>query len=120
MTDNFEEEVSEKLQAAAGAVFSKLKWVVGVVATLVVVLNSYIYVEGGEYARVQSPAGGYTWYTTQGIKFKVPFISRVERFDQYTTVTYSRQGEDSYDDRAASVVRKPLHIYNKISFRKQS
>ena len=49
-------------------------------------ISSYYYVDGGEYAREQSPNGDFEWVLTQGIQFKVPFLSKVETFNQFSTI----------------------------------
>lgn len=53
----------------------------------VTLMSSYTYVESGESVRIQSPAGGHSWYTTAGIKLKVPFLSKVHRYNQNYTVS---------------------------------
>lgn len=69
---------------------SGLLWLAGF-ATLVVVWNSFYTVDGGEYYIEQPPSGKLIPVQTPGIKFKVPFATKLTKYDEVTTVTYNNK-----------------------------
>lgn len=76
---NSETKSITKYAMAYGAVAS-----VGVAA--LTLFSAYYYVDGGEYAREQSPDGSYEWVLTQGVQWKTPFFGQVEYFNQFSTI----------------------------------
>lgn len=80
------------------------KAIVGFLVGVLVLFNSYVYVSSGEFVRVQSPLGSHTWYTTEGIKFKIPFLSRTNTYNQNLTIAVTNN-EDVAE--AASGVMQP-------------
>lgn len=88
--------------------WGKLKYVMIAVLALmglIVFSASFYYVEGGEYVREQSPSGSYEWALTQGPHFKIPFLSRIDRFSQNIIVDMVNG-----DDESANVDRDPLSV----------
>lgn len=80
----------------------------GLLGAVIVVygLFGWIYVAGGEYARVQNPDGSFVWYTTNGFKMKTPFLDRYEIFNQYNTIDMT-DGENP-----TATIDLPLHKVN--------
>jgi len=60
---------------------------------LVVLSNSVYTIDGGEIAIRQTPSGDLVPIMEPGIKFKVPFASKVYKYNEVTTVTYSKTEE---------------------------
>lgn len=63
------------------------KYVLAFVA-FIVAFNSFYIVGGTEYAVERTPGGKMQGVIEPGIKFKVPFLSSVHRYDQFHTVSY--------------------------------
>lgn len=81
--------------------------VVAVVLSLLTLNSSLYYVEGGEFVREQSPSGGSEWAITQGVHVKMPFFSRIDRFNQFITIDMS-EGDDAESatvDRGAQNIK---------------
>lgn len=76
------------------------------VATAAIGLSSYIYVDSGEFARVQSP-NGYTWYTEAGMHFKWPFVSKTTIYSQNVTMSIT---DDLALAQSASLSSSPLRV----------
>lgn len=72
---------------------------------LTTIVSSTYYAEGGEFVREQNPSGGHEWVLAQGLHFKVPFFSRLDRFTQMVTIDMAGDV-----DEAASVDRDPISI----------
>lgn len=70
-------------------------FIVVVFMALIVGLNSYYVVDGGEFAIEQSMQGDLTPVTTPGFKAKVPFVTKVFMYPEYITITWSNQNESS-------------------------
>lgn len=81
----------------AGAAFALL--------AIITMYSSVFYAEGGEFIRKQDPSGGHEWILTQGLHFKTPFVSRLDRFTQMVTIDMA-----AGEDEAASVDRDPLSV----------
>lgn len=84
------------------------KTVIGSVLGIVTAVSaffSFYYVEGGEFVREQSPNGSSEWVLTQGIHWKVPFLSRIDKFNQFITIDMTSKEEET-----SSVDREPLQI----------
>lgn len=81
---------------------------VGALFALVVAYQSFTVVEAGEVVRIQNTLNGnYSWETQEGIKFKIPFFSRVDNYNAVTTVAVTNDEELL---RTASAVRDPLLV----------
>lgn len=89
--------------------FSKKSMVIGgIVATgAITLMSAMLNVNSGEYVRYQKPDGTYTWFTTPGIKFIIPFVSTLTTYQETTTVAFSAS-EDTRD--AASLGEMPATI----------
>lgn len=80
----------------------------GLLGAVVVIygLFGWIYVAGGEYARIQKPNGSFEWHVTNGFKVKTPFLDRYEIFNQYNTIDMT-DGENP-----TATIDLPLHKVN--------
>lgn len=76
------------------------------IIALIYILFGWVYVAGGEYARIQKPDGTYEWHTTNGFKIKTPFLDRYEIFNQYNTIDMT-DGENP-----TATIDLPLHKVN--------
>jgi len=79
----------------------------GVILGASALWSSLYYVEGGEFVREQSPTGASEWAISQGIHVKVPFFSRIDRFNQFITIDMS-EGDDAESatvDRGAQNIK---------------
>ncbi len=101
---------SEKKALNALASKAKATGIKGVAAAVlaVIALNSVVTVNSGETVRIQNQiTGNHTWYQDEGIKFKVPFFSKVVTYNSVSTVAVT-------DDEAlidtASTYRLPLVV----------
>ena len=62
--------------------------IVAIVAGIIVINASFFTIEAGQYAMEQTPSGKLIPHMTPGIKFKIPFVSHVNFYNEVTTVTY--------------------------------
>ena len=71
-------------------------------------MSSFTTVESGELVRIQSTMNGnFEWHQTEGMKFKVPFFSRVDNYNAVSTICVS---DDEEIVNTASAVRAPLMV----------
>lgn len=71
-----------------------------VIATVITINASLFTVEAGQYAMEQTPSGKLIPHMTPGIKFKYPFVSQVNFYNENTTVTYSESpGKATSDNK---------------------
>ncbi len=74
----------------------------------IVILNSFTTIDSSESVRIQNNfTGGYEWHTTEGIKLKFPFFSRVHVYNSVSTVAVT---DDDGVIESASISRPPLPI----------
>lgn len=104
-----EENTMENMMKSAMGIGKKTILYTAIAAVLgVTALNSYTTVDSGETVRIQNNiTGGYQWHQTEGVKMKVPFMSRVDVYNSVSTIAVTD------DDRlldTASATRPPLHI----------
>ena len=61
---------------------------------VIILLGSFTTVGTGELVRVQNNiTGGNSWYTTEGVKMKVPFFSNVVTYSQEYTIAITDNEE---------------------------
>lgn len=85
-----------------------LAYVLGAIAGLALVMDSFTVVEAGEVVRIQNTiTGSYEWHTQEGIKFKVPGFSRVDNYNAVTTIAVTNDPELL---NTANAVREPLLV----------
>jgi hypothetical protein len=77
---------------------------VSIIVSLFVLINAMYTVNAGEIAMEQTPSGKLIPRMDPGIKFKIPFVSSVNFYNQVYTVTYQKKQSD------ASSSNKPFHI----------
>lgn len=87
------------------------KYGVGIVGGLfafILLMNSFTTIDSSESVRIQNNfTGGYTWHTTEGMKWKVPFFSKVHTYNSVSTVAVT---DDEGVSERASVSRLPMPI----------
>lgn len=66
--------------------------------------SSVYVVDGGEIAMEQAPSGKLIPRMDPGVKFKVPYVSKVDFYNQITTVTYDLQ------EKSATSANQPYDI----------
>lgn len=87
---------------------SYAKWGGGAFLAFILAFNSFTIVDSSESVRIQNSfTGGYTWHTSEGVKFKVPFFSRVHTYNSVTTVAVT---DDEGIIDSSSVSRPPLPV----------
>lgn len=84
--------------------------VIGLVSilSLSTALSSFTTVDSGETVRIQNNlSGGYEWHQTEGVKFKVPFFSKVDVYNSVSTIAIT---DDQALIEASSATRAPLTV----------
>lgn len=98
----------EAMEQVMGNVKKVGKWGGIGLLTAIIALNSYITVDSGESVRIQNNfTGNAEWHTTEGMKMKVPFFSKVHIYNSVTTVAVT---DDEGIIESASVSRQPMPI----------
>lgn len=108
MMESFEDKMSNTLESAANIGKKTILYTaIGAIVTATA-FNSYTTVDSGESVRIQNNvSGGYEWHQTEGVKLKVPFMSRVDVYNSVSTIAVT---DDERLVETASAVRAPLHI----------
>ncbi|AUR91633.1 coil containing protein [Vibrio phage 1.161.O._10N.261.48.C5] len=71
-------------------------------------LSSFTTVDSGETVRIQNTMSGeYEWHMTEGMKFKVPFFSKVDVYNSVSTIAVT---DDQEIRETSSAVRAPLAV----------
>ena len=71
-------------------------------------LSSFTTVDSGETVRIQNTMSGtYEWHMTEGMKFKVPFFSKVDTYNSVSTIAVT---DDQQLIDTASATRQPLSV----------
>jgi len=87
------EEMSVKKVVGFGAL------AVAAVLGMVTLGSSVFTVNAGQYAVERTPTGQLIAHQKPGIKFKTPFFSEVEFYDEVTTITYSDENDGSKESQ---------------------
>jgi len=80
----------------------------------ITVMSSFYMTNAGEYVAEREPGGDLVAVMTPGVHFKVPFITNIERVDQFHTITYTGEEKqrinfaDTYSGKVGGSLRFEL------------
>lgn len=103
-----ENSIEAKLAKAGSAAKSIGIKGLALAAVLVTAMSSYTTVDSGETVRIQNTiSGAYEWHMKEGMKFKVPYFSKVDVYNSVSTVAVT---DDRQLIETSSTTRMPLAV----------
>jgi hypothetical protein len=98
----------EFLKQKAKTVKKGAAWVAGFLAVIIGYNSATLNVDSGEKVRVQNTmTGEFTWYQTEGLRFKMPFFTKISEYPAVATIAIT---DDTALIETSSAVRTPLGV----------